>query len=424
MGKNKSIILLLFCLFLVPSKPLVATELHLVKEQWWIQSDYLLWRTKKAPLHVPLVTTASFSDALPGAIGQPGTRVLLGDKKINTHWQSGFKIAAGLWIDPLQQWGIEGSYFMLPKESWTQSVFSSGKPGSIDLAVPIYDVTGLWGLKGIPGETVFLLAGPIFGPGFQGHFQLKTSTQFQGSELNAFIRLVDNYTFLVDFIGGLRWLQLQESLSFRGQTAAVPNSMESGFYNFRDSFKTNNNFFGVQGGVKAAYSMGKLRLVGFTKIAVGSMIQKVSIRGVSQTSSGNLFYLTQNTAEEVLSAGILAEPTNKGSHHRNAFAAAVEAGIQMFYSFSECLEIGLGYNFLWTSPLFRPGDQIDHKINPTRSALAEASRSTVGIGPDIPIPFGVPQAAPLPRESKAPKFKHHTTDFWAQGLTIGVCLKF
>ena len=37
--------------------------------------------------------------------------------------------------------------------------------------------------------------------------------------------------------------------------------------------------------------------------------------------------------------------------------------------------------------VLRPGDQIDRKINSTRTALADASRATVGTGPG-PVPFG------------------------------------
>src|SRR5262245_52179047 len=137
---------------------------HLHAEKFWLESDYLLWKTKKAPLPVPLVTSASLSDPLPGALGQPGTKILLGDKAINMHWRSGFRSTLGEWIDRRHRWGIEGSYLMLPRKFHQQSIHTSGEPGSKNVAVPIYDVTGLWGLNGVPGETVFILPGPLFGP--------------------------------------------------------------------------------------------------------------------------------------------------------------------------------------------------------------------------------------------------------------------
>lgn len=411
-------------LALLFSKASAANESSSCMKQWWLQGDYLLWKAKDTPLPVPLVTLASLSDPISGALGQPGTKVLIGDKNVDLPWLNGFKIAAGLWTDQSQQKGIEGSYFLLPERSQKQSVTTSGQPGSINAAVPIYDITGLWGLNGIPGETVFILPGPIFGPGFAGRFQLTTSIRLQGAELNAFVRKVNNPAILWDFIGGFRWIQLEESLSFIGQTAAVPNSTESGFYNFKDSFRTNNNFFGGQVGMKAACASKICRVIGFTKVALGSMNQNVGIRGRSRTSNGNLFYLTHNTETEILNGGIFAEPSNEGSHCRNAFAAVVEAGIKMCCKITGCLEVGLGYNFLFASSFLRPGDQIERKINPTQTALAEASRASAGVGPDTPIPFGESQPASLPKGLKSPRFKPHTSNFWIQGLTIDAQLQF
>lgn len=392
---------------------------------FWVESEYLLWTTKKAPLPVPLATSASLNDPLPGALGQPGTKILLGDKEINMNWRNGFRMTLGRWIDCSHQFGIEGSFFMLPKTSYHKSIDTSGEPGSMSIAVPIYDVTGLWGLNGVPGETIFILPGPLSGPGFQGHFSLKTSNKLQSVDLNTIVNLVNGYGCRIDFIGGFRWLQLKESLFFMGETAALPDApIASGFYNFRDSFGTDNNFYGLQIGFKANYNIDRWLLKGFSKLALGCINQKVRIDGTSQTSNGNLFYMTNNTGNEVLAGGIFAEPTNRGSHHRNDFGVVLETGINLSYQFSSCFEMGVGYSFLWLNQSFRPGKQMDRKINPTRTALAEASRNSVGIGPDEPVPFGDSAAAPLPRGPKRPEFRPHHTDFWAQGLNINLNFKF
>ena len=247
------------------------------------------------------------------------------------------------------------------------------------------------------------------------------SNKLLGSDLNALYNLTES----MDLIGGFRWVQMQESLSFTGETAALPNApLASGFYNFKDSFRTSNNFYGPQVGLKAHYDVQGWHFRGFAKLAVGCMHQKVHIAGKSQTSDGNLFYMTKNTGNDVLPGAVFAEPTNSGSHHRNKFALALETGVNLSYQFSSCFEVGVGYNFLWLNQLFRPGKQIDRKINPTQTALAEASRDSVGIGPDKPVPFGSSTAAPLPTGAKAPKSKHRSTDFWAQGLVVSLLLKF
>jgi len=390
-----------------------------------METDYLFWTVKKSPLPEPLLTIASLSDPLPGALGQPGTKRLLGNRKIDMGWQNGFLIGLGAWIEKGRWMGFESNFFLLPRKSQKQSVHTSGEPGSLNIAVPIFDVTGLWGLNGVPGEAIFILPGPLFGPGFEGRFSLKISSRLQGVELNAIINFANLSTISFDFLGGFRWLQLRESLSFAGQTAALPNSsIAEGFYNFRDGLLTNNNFFGAQIGLKACYSREKFGLMSFAKVAAGPMNQNIRIRGTSRTSDGNLFYSTKNTANRFLSGGIFAQPTNHGLQRQSCFAAAFEAGTKLFFRLTESFEIGLGYNFLGVTSIARPGDQIDRKINPTRTALAEASRESVGIGPTVPVLFGSSAAAPLPFGSKRPKVKRCLSNFWVQGLTISLDLKF
>lgn len=409
--------LLIFLLFLVGMTSLQAQE-------WWLETDYLLWTSKRAPLSVPLLTSADLNDPLPGALGQPGTKILMGNKSVDFGWRSGFRVTLGGWLESCQKIGFEGSFFALPRKKHRQSISTSGEPGSLNLAVPFFDVTGLWGLNGVPGETVFILPGPISGPGFTGRFSLKMSNKIVGSDINALINLTNITSLKIDFITGFRWLQMEESLSFIGKTAALPDSQEMGFYNFKDSFKTDNNFYGPQMGLKAGYNFNCWHFKGFMKIALGCMNQKVRIKGKSQTSNGNLFYETRNTANQFLSGGVFAEPTNSGSNQRNNFAIVLETGVSLFYELAHCLEVGVGYNCLWLNQLYRPGKQIDRKINPTRTALAEASRDSVGIGPNQPVPFGSATAAPLPSGPKSPKSSHRGSDFWAQGLTVSLNLSF
>lgn len=408
--------LFLFCLFGIQT--LSAAE-------WWLEGDYLLWTTKKMPVPVPLVTSASLTDPLPGALGQPGTEILLGDHAVDLNWRNGFRIVLGGWIDGCQDLGVEANFLMLPKKRHHQSVKTSGEPGSLNVAVPIYDVTGLWGLNGVPGETVFILPGPLDGPGFQGSFILKMSSLLQGSEINSLVNLMRDRRFRLDFIGGLRWLRLQESLEFIGKTSALPNApIASGFYNFRDSFNTNNNFYGPQIGLKADYCMKDWVFNGFAKIAFGCMHQNASLKGESQTSSGNLFYLTKDTGDELLTGGLFVEPTNRGSHRQNRFSVVVETGVNVTYLLFDCFEIGVGYNFLWLNHLFRPGEQIDRRINPTLTALAQASRDSVGTGSDTPIPFGESMPAGPATEPERPEFKHRSSNFWAQGLVVSLSYAF
>lgn len=390
----------------------------------WIKGEYLGWTLRKSPISIPLITSASFSDPIPGAIGQPGTRVLLGDQKIGMGWQNGFQLSIGTPLINDQSIKIEGSYFLFPKETKKKSLSTSGEPGSSNFAVPIFDVTGFWGLNGVPGETVFILPGPLFDePGFEGHFKLKISNLFQGAELNAYLLLRCWSQWNIEGVGGLRWVQLQENLSFSAHTGTVANfPFAPGFYNFKDRFKTTNNFFGAQIGLRAQYESLNWFVDLTAKAAFGVLNHRIDIHGSGETLGGNLFFATAGGVQD-LKGGVFAQPTNIGKHTKNTFAALLETNLQAGYQLTSCLEVYLGYTFLVISEIARPGDQIDRKINPTLTGLADASRDTLGTGKG-PIPFGESGPAEAPHGPKKPDFHLKTRVFWAQGLTAGIKLLF
>lgn len=401
-----------------------TTEYPSLLSQFWIRGEYLLWTLRNNPVPLPLITSASFSDPIPGAIGQPGTKILRGNKTVDMGWQNGFQLSAGATINEKRSISLEKSYFLLPKVTKKSFLNTTGEPGSPNFAVPIFDVTGFWGLKGVPGETIYILPGPLLGrPGFDGHFRLKISGLFQGAELNSFIGLGCWGGFNLEGLGGLRWLQLQENLTFSAHTMTVPNfPFPAGFYNFKDRFKTANNFFGAQLGLRAHYENLNWFLESTTKVGVGVLNQRVDIHGKGKTLGGNLFFATKGPAQNLV-GGVFAQQTNIGNHTKNRFAATFETGLHVGYQITSCLGINLGYNFLLISHVARPGDQMDRKINPTLTEFAEVSRATVGTGSG-PIPFGIPGAAEAPTGPSEPDFHFKTRLFWAQGLTVGVTLLF
>src|SRR5438874_1977521 len=64
----------------------------------WARADNLMWWTKRAALP-PLVVTGSEADPFPGALDQPGTRILFGDKGLGYGMFNGLRLSAGAWID-------------------------------------------------------------------------------------------------------------------------------------------------------------------------------------------------------------------------------------------------------------------------------------------------------------------------------------
>lgn len=393
--------------------------------------DFLVWQLRSTPVAAPLGTTASFADPLPGAIGQAGTRVVLGGSPFNSGVQLGGRTFFGYRTE--LGYGIEAGYFFTDT-SKNQSVATTGLPGSPNYAVPVFDPSGVSGLSGVPGQTVFVLPGPYPGalvgsaaaqvPAFQGRFNLGYSNQIEGAELNGTARLGDWGALRVDGLAGFRWFQLHENLTYTIETAGVPGSVVSGaFVNAVDQFKARNDFFGGQVGARATYELGRWAVFATGKVAVGDMRQGATIRGTARASNGNLFFVTNGTAGQVLNSGVFAQPSNIGSYSRDRVAVLPEATVNVGYQLTRHFRVFAGYNFTFISNVVRPGDLIDPSVNTSRTGLADASRATAGTGTG-PISFGSPGPAPAATGPLAPAFRFNTTDVWVQGVSFGLAANY
>src|SRR5689334_24905725 len=90
----------------VASDLIVAPPPLLQVPRHWVRTEYLMWWSKNGPLDAPILTLGSSSDAIPGALGQPGTQILLGNSGIDYRTLSGVRVEGGWWISPEQTWGI------------------------------------------------------------------------------------------------------------------------------------------------------------------------------------------------------------------------------------------------------------------------------------------------------------------------------
>jgi hypothetical protein len=98
--------------------------------------------------------------------------------------------------------------------------------------------------------------------------------------------------------------------------------------------------------------------------------------------------------------GVFALPTNIGRTSHNVFAVVPEGIFKIGIKMGDSGRFFVGYNFIYLSDAVRPGDQVDRSINPTQVAALN--------------PAGVLSGIDRPR----PLFNR--SDFWAQGLMIGL----
>jgi hypothetical protein len=389
------------------------------KSRAWLSAEYLLWWTKQSPEPVPLATSRAPGAAAvpgvppPGALGGSGTSVVLGGSPIDLGTRYGGRFTAGCWLDCERRLGVEAGYFLLPDRTVTRSTGTTGLRGSPVLGVPFFDVSGKLSGTGAPGEAVSSPAGPGDGsPSLAGTFTLATSSALRGAEANGVYTFDEGGSLRVEALAGFRWVQLREDLTFstaRGALPGGPAALLGAFSDTVDAFGTRNDFYGGQVGARAEYAWGKLTARAAAKVALGATHQVADVNGANVT---NLFAIAATGPTVTVPGGAFAQPSNSGRHARDRFAVVPQVDLSAGYDVTNWARLTAGYSLLYLSDVARPGDQIDRDINPTRTGLSAAQRAA-----------GVP-LAPAAVGPAAPAFSFRGSSYWAQGLGIGLELRY
>ena len=93
-------------------------------------------------------------------------------------------------------------------------------------------------------------------------------------------------------------------------------------------------------------------------------------------------------------------PSNIGMHYSHQFSVVPELGVNLGFDFSPQLRAIIGYDLVYWNNVARPGDQIDLNIDPRQIPPATSSSAA------------------------RPEFILRTSDYWAQGVNLGLDLRF
>jgi len=381
----------------VPFRPEVPYQsqntVPIIQDAWpsprlWLKAEALYWWTKAAPVPVPLVTLGDPGDPIPGALGQPGTSLLMGNQDVTLPGRGGGRFTLGFTLDPEQVAAFEAAYFFVGTSSASQNVFSDGSPASSLLAIPFFDpIAG--------GESATFLSRPTV---FAGSALLTVDSFFQRADANLLVNFQNSAGWRFDALGGFRYLNLQENLQFQTNSPSV--TANDVFQTF-DHFQTTNNFYGGQLGARVSYDNGRLFASATQKLALGAMQEYVSVNGATFTNDFNGFGPVQS-----FPGGYFAQPTNMGSQSRTAFAVVPETNLNLGIRMSPWATFIVGYTFLYVSSVARPGDQIDRVINSSQAPSITGNPASTLVGPARPS-LGV-----------------HDSDFWVQGLNFSVEFRY
>lgn len=371
------------------TNPGVITE-----PRFWGSTEYLMWWVKNGPVPVPLVTTGNT-----GVIGDPGTRVLYGDGNINYGMFSGMRVTAGAWIDPGQNFGLEGSGFGLFNNS-NNFQAASNTAGVPLVTVPVNSAVAVPPLFPV-GRTA--IGSNILAPlGLPTLVGVSSSSQFWGWEADGVINLARAGFFHAEGLIGFRYLDLTEDLNLSLATAGGlnPNLFPPPFAAFpgvasaslTDGFSTRNQFYGANFGIRGGVRYGRVSLDGTFKVAMGPVYEVEQVVGFKTAAASVGGFNALATAP----GGIFAQPTNGGRRTDTTFAVVPEVIVRLGVDVTSHWRVFVGYNFLYLSDVIRPGNQIDNTVN-----LTQLTNLGPLAGPARPTPA----------------FNHN--DFWAQGINFG-----
>ncbi len=371
--------------------------------------DYLLWWVKGAPLSAPLVTTGPESSR-EGILNSNQTTILYGapfapavggNDTQNFNGLSGARLSLGYWLDDSRHFAVEAGGFALQQGS---AAFNrqSNSEGSPALSIPMYN-SFLYLPEGRCGPAEQRSCGtgvgedraPVAIPDeLAGSVSISNTVQLWGLHANAVENVIRTPAWDVSALGGFRYLNLSEDFNMSSSISGVAGSPFVGQSGFAvDNFATRNQFYGALLGLRALGRYGPFSVESTLTAALGVNNETISIDGS---------YLAHNFFSTSGPYGIFATPANSGSSTSNAFSVVPEAQIKLGYDITPAIRLTVGYDFIYASNVVRPTDQIDRNLIKGQFYREDPYSTS----------FAYPQRL------------NKTTDFYTQGVSIGLAARF
>ena len=220
---------------------------------------------------------------------------------------------------------------------------------------------------------------------------MQDQTQFYGGDLNAKFGLHRGCFWTIDGLAGVRNLNLRDNLSITEILSETSGG--GGSFRVNDSFSSQNTFWGGQLGMVFGLNYRRWALDTTVKVALGQTNVNADISGYTQINAPG--------SSQTLPGGLLAQSSNIGGFTDNHFSVVPELGLTLGYYITPKLKVFAGYNVLYWTNVARSGGLIDASVNP--NLIPPASGSALPARPAQQVQF---------------------TDLWAQGVNVGLELRY
>ena len=228
--------------------------------------------------------------------------------------------------------------------------------------------------------------------GYAGSVRVRADSRFWGVDGNARTPWYTVFADRNDLLVGFRYLDLEENLNIDDRAEFGGGGVNT----VSDNFRTRNRIYVGQVGFQSHWaSSGRLNLGYFAKFGVGGASQRVDISGNNT--------LTGLPDERT---GLYTQATNTGSFERSKLVAVGEIGFKFGYSITERISAQVGYNILYVSSVVRPGLALDSAVNDANIRfVADPTPDAINRRPTF-------------------DFGRASSDFYAQGLTVGLSIGY
>ena len=364
---------------------------HLDRYKFYASFEYLSWALTGNQTPVLVTGSSNLTSPNSGALGQPGTQTLYGGQgsDLSTGMNSGGRVKIGMWWNRAQDIATEFTFFGMGSNSTEAAFQSFGNPSTGYPVMGRPFVNALTGNQSV--EFVGVPAALNGGNGLAGSVIVQDQTQFYGGDLNAKFGLHRGCFWTIDGLAGVRNLNLRDNLSITEILSETSGG--GGSFRVNDSFSSQNTFWGGQLGMVFGLNYRRWALDTTVKVALGQTNVNADISGYTQINAPG--------SSQTLPGGLLAQSSNIGGFTDNHFSVVPELGLTLGYYITPKLKVFAGYNVLYWTNVARSGGLIDASVNP--NLIPPASGSALPARPAQQVQF---------------------TDLWAQGVNVGLELRY
>ena len=345
--------------------------------RWYARVEFLWWWLKQDEIP-PLLTTGSGGSS--GIPGDDGVSVIFGGGMQSRHDRFiGVRPTVGWWTDACHAFGVEASAFFLERDS---SILHIKR-----VETPLYQIyvdanTGQWAAEQFAGE---------FPNGVvrQGSVQVYGRKELYGQDVRGLALLQEAESWRWYGVMGAKFLQ------FRNQLNVVMTGMDQPdlnvLYGVEDNFYSYDRFYGSQLGFRWEVQRGNWEAQMTLVSGIGATEQRIRTDGRREVRTP--------LSQDVRPVGLHVQYTNTGDWSRWVFDAVPEVNLNVSWGPCDWLRVQAGYTLIYWMRVLRASDQLD------------AVNTDQINGPNFMRP-----ARPI--------IPWKETSFWAQGLSIGVELRW